>query len=141
MALRRGQEALADSAGGTLVRSDPGDAGIRRRRRGRGFSYLGLDAAVIKDPRTLARIKALVIPPAWEDVWICVDPQGHTQAIGTDAAGRRQYRYHDLWRENYRSERAGLLSPRGGALSLRFVSSRASELRLANIRSGLPVAD
>jgi DNA topoisomerase IB len=54
---------------------------------------------VIKDPRTLARIKALVIPPAWEDVWICVDPQGHIQAIGTDAAGRRQYRYHDLWRE------------------------------------------
>ena len=99
MALRRGQEALADSAGGTLVRSDPGGAGIRRRRRGRGFSYLGPDAAVIKDPRTLARIKALVIPPAWEDVWICVDPQGHIQAIGTDAAGRRQYRYHDLWRE------------------------------------------
>jgi DNA topoisomerase I len=47
----------------------------------------------------LTRIKALVIPPAWEDVWICPDPRGHIQAVGTDAAGRRQYRYHDLWRE------------------------------------------
>jgi len=92
-------KALADPAVDPLIRSDPGGAGIRRRRRGRGFSYLGLDAAVIKDPQTLARIKSLVIPPAWEDVWICADPQGHIQAIGTDAAGRRQYRYHDLWRE------------------------------------------
>jgi DNA topoisomerase IB len=90
---------VAADLGGALTRSDPGGAGFRRRRCGRGFSYLGLDAAVIKDPRTLARIKSLVIPPAWEDVWICADPQGHIQAIGTDAAGRRQYRYHDLWRE------------------------------------------
>jgi DNA topoisomerase IB len=54
---------------------------------------------VIKDPQILTRIRSLVIPPAWEDVWICVDPLGHIQAVGTDAAGRRQYRYHDLWRE------------------------------------------
>jgi DNA topoisomerase IB len=53
----------------------------------------------VRDPEILARIKDLVIPPAWEDVWICADPLGHIQAIGTDAAGRRQYRYHDLWRE------------------------------------------
>ena len=99
MALRQGQEALESAPDGALRRSDPGGTGIRRRRRGRGFSYLGPDTAVIKNPRTLARIRALVIPPAWEDVWICVDPQGHIQAIGTDAAGRRQYRYHDLWRE------------------------------------------
>jgi DNA topoisomerase IB len=82
-----------------IVRSDPAAEGIRRRRRGRGFSYLGTDAAVIKDPQTLTRIRSLVIPPAWEDVWICADPLGHIQAVGTDAAGRRQYRYHDLWRE------------------------------------------
>ena len=82
-----------------LTRSDPSGSGIRRRRCGRGFTYLGPDAVLIKDPQTLTRIKALVIPPAWEDVWICIDPQGHIQAIGTDAAGRRQYRYHDLWRE------------------------------------------
>lgn len=82
-----------------IVRSDPAAEGIRRRRCGRGFSYLGTDAVVIKDPRTLTRIRSLVIPPAWEDVWICADPLGHIQAVGTDAAGRRQYRYHDLWRE------------------------------------------
>jgi len=97
MALRQDHEPLA--ARDSLRRSDPGVPGIRRRRCGRGFSYLGHDAAAIKDPRTLARIRALVIPPAWEEVWICADPLGHIQAIGTDAAGRRQYRYHDQWRE------------------------------------------
>jgi DNA topoisomerase IB len=81
-----------------LVRTDLSVAGIRRRRCGRGFQYL-LENTTIKDPRTLARIKALVIPPAWEDVWICPEPDGHIQAVGTDSAGRRQYRYHDLWRE------------------------------------------
>jgi DNA topoisomerase IB len=74
-----------------LVRSDPAAGGIRRRRCGRGFRYLG-PAAPVTDPGILARIKALVIPPAWEDVWICADPRGHIQAMGTDAAGRRQYR-------------------------------------------------
>jgi DNA topoisomerase IB len=97
VALRQDTEGLAP--GSPLRRSDPGSTGIRRRRCGRGFSYLGPDAVVIKDPRLLARIKSLVIPPAWQDVWICADPQGHIQAMGTDAAGRRQYRYHDLWRE------------------------------------------
>ena len=83
---------------GRLIRSDPAAGGIRRRRCGRGFRYLG-PGAPVTDPEILARIKALVIPPAWEDVWICADPRGHIQAMGTDAAGRRQYRYHDLWRE------------------------------------------
>ncbi|MEW9551385.1 DNA topoisomerase IB [Nonomuraea sp. NPDC050783] len=55
--------------------------------------------APVRDPETLARIKALAIPPAWTDVWICTDPYGHLQAVGTDSAGRLQYRYHDLWRE------------------------------------------
>ena len=82
-----------------LSRSDLTAGGIRRRRCGRGFRYLGPDAGPVQDPETLARIRALVIPPAWEDVWICADPDGHIQAVGTDAAGRRQYRYHDLWRE------------------------------------------
>jgi DNA topoisomerase I len=90
---------LASGRTGELARSDPGDSGIRRRRRGRGFSYLGPDGTRVSDPQTLARIRALVIPPAWEDVWICVEPDGHLQAIGTDSAGRRQYRYHDRWRE------------------------------------------
>ena len=86
-------------AGIRLRRSDPNGPGIRRRRCGRGFRYLGPGAQPVRDAETLARIKALVIPPAWEDVWICAEPGGHIQAVGTDAAGRRQYRYHDLWRE------------------------------------------
>jgi DNA topoisomerase IB len=53
----------------------------------------------VRDRATLRRIRSLVIPPAWKDVWICTSPYGHLQAVGTDAAGRRQYRYHDLWRE------------------------------------------
>ncbi|SET24519.1 DNA topoisomerase IB [Nonomuraea wenchangensis] len=79
--------------------SDHSEPGIVRRRRGRGFSYADPDGSPVRDPETLARIKALAIPPAWTDVWICTDPRGHLQAVGTDAAGRLQYRYHDLWRE------------------------------------------
>jgi DNA topoisomerase IB len=89
----------ADIADGELIRSEITGPGIRRRRRGRGFGYLGADGTRLTDAGALARIKALVIPPAWEDVWICPDPHGHIQAVGTDAAGRRQYRYHDRWRE------------------------------------------
>jgi len=78
-----------------LVRVDPASPGLGRRRRGRGFSYLDVDGTPLDDPAEIARIKALVIPPAWQDVWICPDPDGHIQAVGVDAAGRRQYRYHD----------------------------------------------
>ena len=73
--------------------------GISRRRAGKGFTYLESDGSRIDDGETIARIKALGIPPAWEDVWICSDPKGHIQAIGTDAAGRKQYIYHQKWRE------------------------------------------
>ncbi len=73
--------------------------GIRRRRTGKSFSYLSIDGWPIHDPETLSRIKALAIPPAWTDVWICPDPQGHIQATGRDAKGRKQYRYHPRWRE------------------------------------------
>ncbi|MEV4391444.1 DNA topoisomerase IB [Nonomuraea sp. NPDC049607] len=79
--------------------SDQSEPGIVRRRRGRGFSYEGPDGRPVRDSATLQRIRSLVIPPAWKDVWICPSPRGHLQAVGTDAAGRRQYRYHDLWRE------------------------------------------
>ncbi len=72
--------------------------GISRRRRGRGFSYASPDARPVTDEATLERIRGLAIPPAWVDVWICPWPNGHIQAVGTDAAGRRQYRYHDDWR-------------------------------------------
>jgi DNA topoisomerase IB len=99
-----------------LVRSDLGGAGIRRRRCGRGFRYFDCQAVAIKDPEILARIKALVIPPAWEDVWICPEPNGHIQAVGTDAAGRRQYRYHDLWREQRDREKHDRVLEFGAAL-------------------------
>jgi DNA topoisomerase-1 len=85
------------SSGGRLRRSDCSGAGIRRRRRGRGFSYEDASGARIEDEETLARIRDLVIPPAWEEVWVCADPLGHIQATGLDAAGRKQYRYHDRW--------------------------------------------
>ncbi|HEX4818053.1 MAG TPA: DNA topoisomerase IB [Nonomuraea sp.] len=79
--------------------SDRSEPGIARRRRGRGFGYEWPDGRPVRDRDTLERIKALAIPPAWKDVWICMSPYGHLQAVGTDAAGRLQYRYHDLWRE------------------------------------------
>jgi DNA topoisomerase IB len=81
-----------------LRRVDCSTPGIRRVRSGRGFKYVDWDGQRIADPDTLGRISALVIPPAWQDVWICPVPNGHIQATGTDAAGRRQYRYHDEWR-------------------------------------------
>lgn len=79
-------------------RSDPSGPGFRRVRRGRGFSYCDEGGDAISDEVVIERIKALVIPPAWKDVWICADDRGHIQAVGTDAAGRRQYLYHDDWR-------------------------------------------
>jgi DNA topoisomerase IB len=71
--------------------------GWRRVRHGRGFRYLDYDGATLP-PEQIDRVKALVIPPAWTDVWICPDERGHLQAVGTDAAGRRQYIYHPEWR-------------------------------------------
>ncbi len=72
--------------------------GMRRRRAGKGFSYLDDDGERITDDDVVDRIRSLAIPPAWEDVWICSDPDGHIQATGVDAKGRTQYRYHDEWR-------------------------------------------
>jgi DNA topoisomerase I len=77
-----------------LRRSDCSGPGIERRATGRGFTYLD-DGERVDDAETLERIRGLGIPPAWRDVWICRDPQGHLQATGIDAAGRKQYRYHD----------------------------------------------
>jgi DNA topoisomerase I len=81
-----------------LRRVDCAGPGIVRKRRGRGFTYLWSDGRPVTEPDVLARVRSLVLPPAWQDVWICPWPNGHIQAIGTDAAGRRQYRYHDAWR-------------------------------------------
>jgi len=73
--------------------------GIRREKRGGSFGYVGPDGKTIRDRETRTRIEALAIPPAWKDVWICCNPNGHLQATGRDARGRKQYRYHSRWRE------------------------------------------
>jgi DNA topoisomerase-1 len=81
-----------------LTHSCDTDHGIHRIRRGKGFSYVHHNGTPIDDVQALARIKALVIPPAWTDVWICLDRNGHIQATGRDAKGRKQYIYHPEWR-------------------------------------------
>jgi DNA topoisomerase-1 len=88
-----------------LRRSDCSAPGIRRHRRGRGFAYVDEDGRRVDEPEVLARIAELAIPPAWDDVWICPYPNGHLQATGTDAAGRKQYRYHDAWRTRRDAEK------------------------------------
>jgi DNA topoisomerase-1 len=81
-----------------LRRVAPNGPGYARRRCGRGFAYYDAAGSRITDPDVVARIRALVIPPAWTDVWICALANGHIQATGLDVRGRRQYRYHDAWR-------------------------------------------
>lgn len=81
-----------------LVYVNDQERGLRRVARGEGFSYIDQDGRAVRDVATLDRIRALVIPPAWTDVWICPDPAGHIQAIGRDQKGRKQYRYHPGWR-------------------------------------------
>jgi DNA topoisomerase IB len=89
----------ADDGRSGLRRVELTDPGITRIRRGRGFQYRGADGGPIAGRADLARLRALAVPPAWTEVWICTDADGHIQAVGTDAAGRRQYLYHDRWRE------------------------------------------
>jgi len=84
---------------GRLRRADCAGPGIRRVRRGRGFSYEDGSGEKIADEETLERIRQLAIPPAWKEVWICPDPFGHIQATGYDEAGRKQYLYHERWQQ------------------------------------------
>jgi len=90
--------------------------GIERLRRGRGFVYGRPNGSLVGDRHTLARIRALVIPPAWKRVWICERPDGHLQASGYDARGRKQYRYHDGWRRVRDENKYGRLSAFGRRL-------------------------
>ena len=89
--------ASARAAGLRYVSDD--SRGIARRRIGKAFRYLHADGSTVRDRATLGRIRALAIPPAWTDVWICERDDGHVQATGRDARGRKQYRYHRRWRE------------------------------------------
>jgi len=106
--------------------------GIRRRRRGKHFQYVGPDGAAIRDPKQLQRIRALAIPPAWTDVWICPTARGHIQATGRDAKGRKQYRYHTL----YRAERDAAKYDRLAAFAQALPTIReriAADLALAGL--------
>jgi DNA topoisomerase IB len=88
-----------------LRRVDCSGPGIRRRKRGKGFEYVSHEGRKIRDAEVLERIAELRIPPAWEDVWICPHAYGHLQATGIDAAGRKQYLYHQRWRERRDQEK------------------------------------
>jgi DNA topoisomerase I len=90
---------VATASAVALNYSTDTDEGIRRHRRGKSFAYYTASGNPVRDRATLARIRALVIPPAWTHVWISSDPDGHIQATGRDARGRKQYRYHARWHE------------------------------------------
>ncbi|MDE1169755.1 MAG: DNA topoisomerase IB [Verrucomicrobium sp.] len=97
---------MAPAIPGLRYVSDEGP-GITRRRQGKAFAYFRPDGKPVRDAATLRRIAALVLPPAWEGVWICPSPSGHIQATGRDARGRKQYRYHDAWRAHRDRDKYG----------------------------------
>jgi DNA topoisomerase IB len=93
--LRAAARRAARAAGLRYV--DDAKPGLRRARKGSGFSYSNAQGRLIRDAATLQRIRKLAVPPAWTDVWICPLANGHIQATGRDARGRKQYRYHTAW--------------------------------------------
>jgi DNA topoisomerase-1 len=105
---------LAHAAGLSYVNDH--DPGIRRIKSGSGFSYRRPSGALVTDDATLDRIRALAIPPAYADVWICLDPDGHIQATGRDARGRKQYRYHPHWSSHQNETKYGRMLAFGHAL-------------------------
>jgi DNA topoisomerase-1 len=122
-----------------LRRSELRAPGLRRVRRGGGFSYHHHDGVTITDDKTLGRIKDLVIPPAWKKVWICPHPNGHIQAVGTDVAGRRQYLYHEQWQQDRNEEKFDRALDMSAALpDLR--AQIASDLRGRGLTRGRVVA-
>src|SRR5258707_9060266 len=90
--------------------------GITRRRAGTGFAYRDAEGHPIRDRAVLRRIKALAVPPAWQSVWICPYANGHIQAVGRDARGRKQYRYHPRWRAVRDEAKYGRMLLFGGVL-------------------------
>ncbi len=94
------QAAVAQARAAGLRYSTDARPGISRRRAGKGFSYRDPDGSVVRDREVVDRLRRLAIPPAWTDVWICPWPNGHLQATGRDARGRKQYRYHPDWRSH-----------------------------------------
>jgi DNA topoisomerase I len=92
-------EAVEAATAAGLIYVTDDEPGIKRRQRGKSFQYVFADDRIVKDRNVLSRIRSLVIPPAWTDVWICRHPNGHLQATGRDARGRKQFLYHPAWRE------------------------------------------
>jgi DNA topoisomerase IB len=116
-----------------LRRTSPDQPGWTRKRAGRGFVYLDKYGDRLPEAE-VERVRALVIPPAWEDVWISPHDNGHLQAVGTDAAGRRQYLYHPAWRTRRDAEKFDRVAVFGGALG------RAREQVLLDLgRDGMPL--
>lgn len=107
--------------------------GVRRRRAGRGFVYIGPDGKRIRSKDEVERIKALAIPPAWTDVWVCPHPTGHILATGRDAKGRKQYRYHPRWRAVRDEAKFDRLAAFGAALP-----GLRRRVRKDMMRTGLP---
>jgi len=110
------EAALESAVQGGLVYVSDTEPGFRRRRSGKGFAYLDSSGKPVRDANTLARIRALAIPPAYRDVWICARANGHLQATGRDARGRKQYRYHARWREVRDAEKFDRIIAFGSAL-------------------------
>ena len=106
--------------------------GFSRRKNGSGFEYLDTEAKRIRDRQRLLRIKRLAIPPAWTDVWICPSPNGHIQATGRDFRGRKQYRYHDRWREMRDENKFGRLAEFAKALP-KIRGRVARDIRVADL--------
>src|SRR4051794_24006085 len=104
----------AEAAGLRYVRDN--EPGIRRLKSGKGFRYTGADGKPVTDEKTLNRIRSLVIPPAWTDVWICSTADGHLQAVGRDQKGRKQYRYHPSYRHQRDQTKFGRMLAFGKAL-------------------------
>jgi DNA topoisomerase-1 len=123
---------LADLRECRLSWTDDREPGLRRRRAGRGFTYLD-DGRAVRDAETIARVRSLAIPPAWTDVWICRRADGHLQATGRDARGRKQYRYHPRYREHCENAKFAHLAVFGRALP-RLRGEVAADLG----RRGLP---
>jgi DNA topoisomerase-1 len=110
------RDPLASARSAGLVYTTDDGPGIRRIKRGKSFTYLDARKRPVKDKESLGRIRSLVIPPAWTEVWICPNPRGHLQATGRDARGRKQYRYHPKWREVRDSTKYERMIPFGRAL-------------------------
>jgi DNA topoisomerase-1 len=107
-------EIVASQAGLVYVHHE--DPGVSRRRSKLGFDFYDADGRPVTDEATLERIRKLAIPPAWEQVWICPDPDGHIQAVGRDQRGRMQYRYHDRWRATRDEDKFARMAAFGRAL-------------------------